>query len=536
MEEFVDLSIPHTETRKKPGIFNSSYTVYQLKIILDDSYQYFLLKRYKEFRKLHDIVKETLNHEYKFPKFPGRTLNPMSAGVIIQRKCGLEKWLLVALTYKKVEIYLKDFLEIKDDYLQKTSEIQVFNEDEVVIKEFSGKINENTHCRISLLDDFDKRYFSRRRSVRGKIIEQLVATIVPLCGDDYIGSKSLDFLYKLCTSDYNRDFELFTKELVNMPIELLKKMKLDEYLLKKRFCDSQIQAFYILNVLKTQFDVKSINEILNNDSEAQEIIAKWDCQGCLKSNTRKILSVTPDWRTIHLSDLQDDMQISYRFINNQLQINAVFLIQSNFSTIINILTQPEYRKKWDLKLIEIEEIERNDDGIGLIMLYSHERTIYEFHNIVEINKSIYHTTINFHSKKFNHIKTKGILGEVNNFYKLEKIAKSDSTFSFDITDHDVTRVSSCKDFHHEVVESKFEVIKVTWKATFCEISKKMFVSDCLEETETLKHTIGRLVHLAENPLEHLEKSPKNMLLKACERKKLKKLGKVRKMSTQDDFN
>lgn len=267
MEEFVDISISHTETIKKPGIFNSLYTVtptqvYQIKIILDDSYQYFLLKRYKEFRKLHDDVKETLAQEYKFPKFPGRTLNPMSPGVISQRKSRLEKWLIVALTYKKVENYVKDFLEIKVDIVQKTCEIQAFNEDEVVVKEFSGKIKENSHCRISLLDDFDKKYFRRRRFVRGKTIEQLVATIVPLCGDGYIGSKSLDFLYKLCTSDYNRDFELFTKELVNMPIGLLKLMKLDEYLLKKRFCDSQIQAFYILNVLKTQFDVKSINEIV----------------------------------------------------------------------------------------------------------------------------------------------------------------------------------------------------------------------------------------------------------------------------------
>lgn len=270
--------------------------------------------------------------------------------------------------------------------------------------------------------------------------------------------------------------------------------------------------------------------------EAQEIIAKWDCQDCLKSNIHKSLSATSDWRAIHLSDLQDNIQISYRFINNQLQLNAVFLIQSNFSNIINILTQPEYRKKWDLKLIEMEEIQTNSDGNGLRMIYSHERTLYEFHNIVEINKSIYHATVIFHSKTFNHIQTKGVLGEINNFYKLERIAKSDASFAYDISDHDVTRVSSCKDFHYEIVESKFEVIKVTWKATFCEISKKMFVSDCLEETESLKHTIGRLVHLAENPLEHLEKSPKNTLLKACERKKLKELNNGRKMSIQDDFN
>ncbi|OMJ94457.1 hypothetical protein SteCoe_2361 [Stentor coeruleus] len=266
MDELLDISIIRTETRVKSGCLNSKYTVnpikvYELKLTIDDSYQYFIYKRYKEFRKLYDDVKETLGHNYKLPKFPGKTLHPMKPATIIKRKLELETWIIGALAVKDLENLLKEFLGIKVDCENLVDE-HLLNEDEVVIRNFSESINGNSNQRMNLLDTFEKKYFSKRRIIREKQIGTLLGTLLPLCGDEFIGTKSLYVLYKLCTRDHNKDFEIFIQTLTKMPIDMLKKMKLDEYLLKKRYSESQIQAFHILNIFKSCLDTKSIIDIV----------------------------------------------------------------------------------------------------------------------------------------------------------------------------------------------------------------------------------------------------------------------------------
>ncbi|OMJ86336.1 hypothetical protein SteCoe_12187 [Stentor coeruleus] len=263
MDELVDISIIRTETRDKIGCLHSSYTVYELKIIIDDSYQYFIQKRYKEFRKLYDDVKETLGHNYKLPKFPRKTLHPMKPATIIKRKLELENWIFRALAVEDIENLLKTFLGIKDDY-QSLIDEHTLNDDEVMIRNFSNSINGNSNQRMSLLDTFEKKYFGRNRIIREKQVGTLLGTLLPLCGDEFIGTKSLHVLYKLCTRDYNKDFEIFIQMLTKMPIDMLKKMKLDEYLLKKRYSESQIQAFHILNILKSYLDTKAIIDIVTS--------------------------------------------------------------------------------------------------------------------------------------------------------------------------------------------------------------------------------------------------------------------------------
>lgn len=547
MDQLVDVSIPRTHTQKKKGIFHNLYTVifsqvYEVKVILDDSYEYFLLKRYKEFRKLHDDIKGTLGENYIFPKFPGRTMNSMNPAVISKRKSGLEKWLHAALSFKEVEEYVKAFLQINFEAIEPVNSAQKLNEDEKMIKDFSGNINSNSHSRMGLLDTFEKKYFSKRRIVRDKQVELLLNTLLPLCGDDYTGSKSLHVLYKFCTSDHNRDFELVTKELTKIPISMLRQMKLDEYLLKKRFCDSQIQAFHILNILKATFDSSAIIEIvkfiqLNNDAEAHDVYLKWDSQGLITKRPTETISSSSDWRIISLGDIDDDFQITFRFINKQLQFHAIFTLESDFSTIVDLLTQPESRKKWDLKLVDIEKIPLHNDDLGLKMLYMQDRTLYEFHNTVNVTRSIFHTIVNFRSKGHSHIKSKGILGKMTSSYKLENLSQPDCSFIYPFKEKDMKRNSSSGDILQEELEKKLASIKMTWKATFCELSKKMFVSDCLEETDSLKHTMNRFIHLAESrPSQKVEKSPANTILEACERKKLRKLHTLRKISSQDEFN
>lgn len=187
----------------------------------------------------------------------------MKSATINKRKLELENWLLGALAVEDVEDLLKIFLGVKDNY-ENLVEEHLLNEDEVVIRNFSESINGNSNRRMSLLDTFEKKYFSKRRIIREKQIGTLLGTLLPLCGDELIGTKSLYVLYKLCTRDHNKDFDIFIQALTKMPIDMLKRMKLDEYLLKKRYSESQIQAFHILNILKSHLDTKVIIDIVTS--------------------------------------------------------------------------------------------------------------------------------------------------------------------------------------------------------------------------------------------------------------------------------
>ena len=100
--------------------------------------------------------------------------------------------------------------------------------------------------------------------------------MIPLCGDEFIGSKALDFITKLITSDYYREFAVASKELTNFSPEYYKTMQLHEYLTKKRFCDSQIQAYEICKILEEALGANVFYEIvkiiqLNHDQSAIEI-------------------------------------------------------------------------------------------------------------------------------------------------------------------------------------------------------------------------------------------------------------------------
>ena len=43
--------------------------------------------------------------------------------------------------------------------------------------------------------------------------------------------------------------------------------------------------------------------------------------------------------------MTSDIQISFRFLNKQLQFHVIFILESDFSTVISLLIDPEERKK-----------------------------------------------------------------------------------------------------------------------------------------------------------------------------------------------
>ena len=76
---------------------------------------------------------------------------------------------------------------------------------------------------------------------------------------------------------------------------------------------------------------------------------------------------------------------------------------------------------------------------------------------------------------------------------------------------------------------------MTWKAKFCEISKKMLISDCFQETEIVRNTFARFLEVAESRTDQVtQRNPSNSIWQACERKKLR-LTYMRKISSPEEF-
>ena len=107
-------------------------------------------------------------------------------------------------------------------------------------------------------------FFSRKTIITAEYISKLLQCLTPLCGDDFIGSKALDFISKITTSDYYRDFTLASNELTKFPPDFLKTMKLNEYLTKKRFGDSQIQAYNICKIIENTLGIGILSEIVRD--------------------------------------------------------------------------------------------------------------------------------------------------------------------------------------------------------------------------------------------------------------------------------
>lgn len=186
----------------------------------------------------------------------------MNPSVISKRRAGLENWLQAVLAIAEFENPVKKFLNIDTNMIEQVVGASQLSEDEQLVHEFTNNLSLQVHSKMNHIVNFEKKFFSRRRTLREQYYNSLISTLIPLCGDDYVGSKALDVLDKLLTSDHNREFQVATKELTKSSIKLLKKMQLNEYLLKKRFCDSQIQAFHILGIIQPHYDTISFSSIV----------------------------------------------------------------------------------------------------------------------------------------------------------------------------------------------------------------------------------------------------------------------------------
>ena len=222
-------------------------------------------KRYREIRILYETVRTTQIAPFtnqdamNLPRFPEKSFFKMNSEIIDKRRTEIELWMNHAVKYEILAEHIFNFMNLS--YKPTIASNKSINLSDHLLK-FIDRINSTANSRMKLIDKFDFVFFSKKPSVSAEDLWRLLQSLIPLCGDDFIGSKALNFISKLTTSDYYRDFSVAITELSKFIPDYLKTMKLNEYLTKKRFGDSQIQAYTICKFLESAMGLEVLLEIV----------------------------------------------------------------------------------------------------------------------------------------------------------------------------------------------------------------------------------------------------------------------------------
>lgn len=207
---------------------------------------------------------------------------------------------------------------------------------------------------------------------------------------------------------------------------------------------------------------------------------------------------------------EEKFKIKFRFLGKELEIFAEIVVESTVKRIIDILTIPEERKKWDIVLVEMKKI----DGNGIVFTYSSDRTIYEFHTLTSITESSHATFVTFSTTCYEKQQTNSKLGKINSQYEIERI--EDQIHYTSESEEKLINSLSTEMTHNKV--------KILWKSHYCETSFALVRGDVFQEADFLKNTMLRFICVAEDQVSRLEdmKKLKNPLIDTFERKKLDK--------------
>lgn len=183
----------------------------------------------------------------------------MNNELIDKRRLEIEAWMNEAVKFPSLTQLIFNFLNISIEGKISRSKKPCLDD---MVKEFVNKINSTTTNRMNLIENFEWSFFSNKAAVHPDTISLLLQCLIPLCSDEFIGIKVLDLISKLTTRDYFRDFSVALSTLSSFPPCFLSEMFLNEYLSKRRFGDSQVQAYKIANSLEVGFTKELFQEIV----------------------------------------------------------------------------------------------------------------------------------------------------------------------------------------------------------------------------------------------------------------------------------
>lgn len=202
-----------------------------------------------------------------------------------------------------------------------------------------------------------------------------------------------------------------------------------------------------------------------------------------------------------------DIMFKFRFIGKDLEITGNIYAEATISRIIDILTVPSERKKWDLRLVDMKPIAEIQ---GFTFTYLADRTLYEFHTSLKQTQTNSLATLDFQTTCYMFKQPNSILGRFSSYFAIEQCDD---------------QVSSTKDSEEKIFldESKTSSkVKINWNAHYCEASYHLIRGDLFQEADILRKTFELFIDIAEfredkaKTVQQLE----NPVLQAFERKKL----------------
>lgn len=367
--------IPHTTTRTSGSIFTKKYTVistqvYEVKLIVH-SHTYTSFKRYSELREFkHSINSKLVNYSLKFPtkRWPA----PSKSSDIEQRRRLLELWVNSVLLIENCRIALMVFLgmEASNAIIFSNSlicEPCKHNRSEQLIMILANRITANPLKKGKALMYFEKDFFETKKKPSSEKFKLLAKHLAHLCGENGIGSKALDILYKLISRAHYLHFESFLASLCSLNVQNLRHMKLDLHILKKYGGDSSQQAFDVLKILQACFSSDSnfaIN-LLNGSEEAYKLYLNWS-NNLSGSYPEIIRNTQSEWVHLDCEESSSQMKIGYRVDKGKLEIIVELIINAELDRIIQAITVPEDRKMWDYRLCNMTTADiKEDSGVSI---------------------------------------------------------------------------------------------------------------------------------------------------------------------------
>jgi hypothetical protein len=319
----------------------------EYQVQLTTSYRVFsVYKRYSQFYALNLRIDPRVR--LCLPTFPPKALF-QSASIVERRRTLLECWLLALLKEKDQRHLALEFIGTPASVTRFLSLLLAYPQLSTGDKLAAGLVcvlNSEDRLKSSALDSFSRRFFNTRHSVHDYFVAELTTTLVSLVGDCSLGGKVLNILQKLTTSQYCCQARAFKLQLCKENSEAIRLMHLELHLMRLIHGDSKDAALHILRILQTDSTELGPKDMLNNDEDAYKEFRNWTLHSY--SPKKPVQGIAFAWNS--LADTEQDISLTYRFIERTLEVKVSEVIESSLAYIVQAITLPIYRLQWDLTL------------------------------------------------------------------------------------------------------------------------------------------------------------------------------------------
>ena len=503
MERRLGISILNTESRSK-GFFSRSFTVnpkqvYQIKTVIDYSDMFYCHKRYSELLDFSQFLAPYIEkYGVIVPEFPKKYLNP-SKSIIEERKSKLQDWLQSIAKCPKLFNKLCNFLNINTDYLLKNDED--LHPDDLYVREFISLLQNDSNQKLSILKIFSMKFLARRRKINSDSTVRLLESLIPLIPKPIFSGIVLDLLVKMMSREYFSVSSSVVKDFCELPITLLQSICLNEILTSSRTGESQVLE--LLKLIKSSSPSLNLLQLvittqLNQSHQALNIFENWS-NTSITPKVKSSASIDALWSVLYSNE---KFRISFKSNLNQLDLDINLNLNSTLTTLIDLITNPCDRIKWDSK-VKTMKTEANKCVFELI----NKRKVTQVQSDLAVESFDC-----YHKITFNDLNDSGLSSSF--CIEQEFKAKQEESF-FSSENKTCATAGSCKMFDEDV--ERFKVLmKVSCKGTFMSI----FRDDVVHESNELVKSIKRFVLLAENIEVEEEDFDEYDLDSACSRKLL----------------